>query len=369
MKDYLEQPFEYLKRKDGSPFSTGIIKNWYKSRTFVLSVLGDFAFSADDNAHLHVVIDGDSSLMLTLARQVALSAHYINYVEDHDDESQRRRTVITVISQDDNIVKTLMREEYLGHLLEYCKYQLNGKVENADSYVDLEFEFVKETPQCEKNNSQEKLFVFKESDVLSFCDSQPEDAVYRIDTRKAQYAGRMYELGVLIENLPAENIHDAHRYTMALDLFQYEKLQDPLGKLVNEDKWKNLIKAKNGLSNVFCADCFESRKKSMELEKQDDSGLWEKYNEALCKSEHARWVVEKLIMGFRPFNDEERIKDEILAPYKEKRKQYRDGLKNNESDPAHIDLCSYVTLRRINPDDMKYDGFLMLAIPKILEKI
>ena len=45
--------------------------------------------------------------------------------------------------------------------------------------------------------------------------------------------------------------------------------------------------------------------------------------------------------------------------------------KNNtkEDGTPHIDLCSYRELRRVNPDDMKYDCFLMLAIPKILEKV
>jgi ABC-type sugar transport system ATPase subunit len=159
-------------------------------------------------------------------------------------------------------------------------------------------------------------------------------------------------------------------------MFQYQKLKEPLGTLVNEKKWndaENRLKVKNSLSNVFCADCFESRAKSVEKcrenDKQKDATLWEKYNEALCKSEHARWVVEKLIMGFRPFSLEDRMRDENLSPFKTQRKKHRDGLKGKKDSPAHIDLCSYNDLRRINPDDMKYDSFLMLAIPMILKRI
>ena len=74
-------------------------------------------------------------------------------------------------------------------------------------------------------------------------------------------------------------------------------------------------------------------------------------------------------MGFRPLNNEERLNDESLAPYKTRRKGFRDSLKSDENKLAHIDLCSNADLRRVNPDDMKYDSFLMLAIPKILEKI
>ena len=89
----------------------------------------------------------------------------------------------------------------------------------------------------------------------------------------------------------------------------------------------------------------------------------------LCRSEHARWVVEKLVMGFRPLNNEERIEDESLSPYKEKRKSFRKDLKTNETKLAHIDLCSYANLRRVDPDNMKYDSFLMLAVPNILAKV
>ena len=195
----------------------------------------------------------------------------------------------------------------------------------------------------------------------------------------------MYNLGTLIENLPADNIHDARRYSLALNVYQFQKLQEPLDNLINDSKWKKKqINVKNGLSNIFCADCFETREREITKtknaaiegcqtqEKKDIIGkenFWEKYNENLCKSEHARWVVEKLIMGFRPLSNEERIEDESLSSYKDKRNSFRKELKTSEAKLAHIDLCSYTDLRRVNPDDLKYDSFLMLAIPKILEKI
>ena len=94
---------------------------------------------------------------------------------------------------------------------------------------------------------------------------------------------------------------------------------------------------------------------------------WNDCVEELSKSEHARWVVEKLIMGFRPLNEKERMKDEVL--FGAEKRQYRNKLKKNALDPTHIDLCSFAELRRINPSDLKYDSFLMLAIPGILEKL
>ena len=54
---------------------------------------------------------------------------------------------------------------------------------------------------------------------------------------------------------------------------------------------------------------------------------------------------------------------------KEEKKRYRKGLKSYWQTPTHIDLCSYADLRRVNPDDLKYDSFLMLAISNILAKV
>lgn len=386
MKDFLEKPFEFLKGKDDRCFSSEVVKNWYKARAFVLDRLKNIAFNVNENNHLHVALASDSELMLAVARQVALSAHYINYDEENEKEEERNRTVITIKSQktEKDIVGALKDESCLCNLLDYCKFRIfEAKPQNEESYVDVEFVVVKELPTIDDNCLNDILI--KEDDVVSFINSKLEDEICSIDTRKAVYAGRMYDIGMLIENLPAENIHDARRYSLALDVYQFQKLQEQYGNLINESKWgKKQINVKNGLSNVFCADCFETREKEIKKtkeaaidncqtqEKKDiirKENYWEKYNKALCKSEHARWVVEKLIMGFRPLNDKERIEDECLSPYKEKRNSFRKELKTNEKILAHIDLCSYSDLRRVNPDDMKYDSFLMLAIPKILDKI
>lgn len=377
MKDFPERPFEYLKRKDGSAFSSVVISNWYKARAFVLDQLKDVAFKVDEAKHLHFVLNGDSGLMLSVARQIALSAHFLNY----DEEKKDNRTKITIVSNAPHIEETLKEEEYLCNLLCMCKWTHGKATHNADSFIDIEVNIVS---NCDEKES-ENVKVIEESEVISFCNSKLEDEICRIDTRKAVYASRMYELGTLIENLPAENIHDANRYALALDVFQFERLQEPFDLLINDSKWRNdQIRVKNGLSNVFCSDSFETREKEitktknaaieqcLAKEKREiirKENYWEKYNELLCRSEHARWVVEKLVMGFRPLNSEERIEDENLSPYKEKRKSFRKELKTHKTKLAHIDLCSYANLRRVDPDNMKYDSFLMLAVPNILAKV
>jgi len=348
MKKQLEFPFEYLKRRDGSEFSKEIVDNWYKVRAYVLEKLKDVAIGPESRERLHVAVLGDSPLMLSVVRHVALYAHYANY-----DERLQNRTVITLVSKNRDIVEELKKDEYLCNLLELCKYTIYGeKPVNADSYIDIELRVV------EQWQVDDAAIRMTEEDVQSVL----EEEVRGIDTRKAVLAKRMYSLGSLIDNLPDDDIHCAGRYALALDVFKH-KLRKRIKPMVKEDEWKkSQIAVRNGLSDIYCTDCFESRMKGMQ-----SVASWEDCNLAISNSEHSRWVVEKLILGFRPLTEQERLHDEQL--FGSAKKLYRDQLKKDPSVMAHIDLCSCADLRRINPEDMKYDSFLMLAIPRIMKRL
>jgi len=359
-----EKPFEYLKRKNGDSYSDETIKNWYLTRAYVLEKLKDVIISQGSKERLQVVIDGDSPLMLCAARQVALSAHYANF-----DETLHNGTIITIVSKDNGIVEKLEKEEYLCNLPSYCTLTLNGsEPEHADSHIDIELRIVEEWNEGSANGA----IIMSEGDVKAFLGTKNADDIFSIDTRKADMTQRMYSLGSWIDNLPAEDIHNFERYTMALNVFQHNLLRKPAAQLVNAKKWESdLTSVKNGLSNIFCSDCFESRAAGVKQYSQTqgirEKEAWKECIEGLSKSEHARWVVDKLIMGFRPLNDKERLESECL--FGKERARYRNQLKKNANDPAHVDLCSFADLRRINPFDMKYDSFLMLAIPGILERL
>ena len=373
-KQLLEKPFEYLRRKEnGEKFEDEIVRNWYLSRAYVLEKLKDFALRPDSKEHLHVVVRGDSPLMLSVVRQVALSAHYINFNEEDENESQRNRTVISIISKNPDIKKELEKEEYLCDLPKYCKYVgLNAQPENKDSFIDIEIHIIEDYSD---GHDRKCTFTFSEEDVEAFYRSKEKEGIdiFSIDTRKAVYANRMYSIGETIDNLPSEDINNAKRYVLALNVFQYDKLRKKATPMIDKEAWNNLSKVKEGLSNIFCSDCFESRSLAISLccngDTKKTNKIWEANNEALSISEHARWVVDKLIMGYSPFNKQQRFKDESLFYDIKKKQKYRKELKNNHRDPIHIDICSFADLRRINPDDLKYDSFMMLAIPKILEKV
>ena len=370
-----ERPFEYLRHKDtNEAFSEETVKNWYIARAFVLYKLNHIAFAPGSDRHLHVVVDGDSPLMLAAVRQLALSAHYPNFVE-YDPFGNlvcKNRTIITLRSDkdEDSIVSDLQKEENLCNLMNYCRISVFGKTQNENSFIDIELEVGHEV------SKETDVTHICEDDIKSFVASRAPEEVFTIDTRKAVYASRAYRLGAVIDNLPYEDIHSAGRYNLALNTFQYRVLQGKNGlQLVSPDWENNLTAIKNGLSNIFCSDCFESKELAIKqlcpdyekLSDRERHALWEKNCFALSLSEHCRWVTEKLILGFRPLNVQERIVCEGL--FGSKRSAFSKQLKNNAIDPAHIDLCSYRDLRRIDPDSLKYDSFLMLAIPLILKKI
>lgn len=369
-----ERPFEYLRRREtNEPFPEATVRNWYIARSYVLDKLKDVAFIPDSPEHLHAVVVGDSPLMRAVVRQLALSSHFINFVEYDalDRLVCRNRTVITLVTglEAPEILRELEKEEYLCNVLKHTRHSVFGKIENADAYLDIEFEIVKELPPVRD------CVLMTDEDAEAFVQSRTPEELFTIDTRKAVYASRVYCLGAVIDNLPYEDIHSAGRYNRALDTFRYKVLNERDGLRLVTPKWNDLAAARNGISNIFSADCFESRERAVrqlypggrKLSERERSAIWEKNNDALSLSEHCRWVVEKLVMGFCPLNDRERAGYDNL--FGAKRALFTKELKNDAARPVHIDIRSYRDLCRVDPDILKYDSFLMLAIPLILDNI
>lgn len=402
MDIFKEKPFERLRKRSGEKYDDRVVRNYYIARRFTLNLLQkiaeDYVFNSNFNKYLHFVLTGADERMLSIARHLALYSHFINFKEEAEGDRPANRTIITIVSASKDLKEILSREEYLCNLPDYCRFiDLDGSVANDDSYLDIEIHLSSEVPAFRPS---EIGHLIEKPDVDAFFDSvrDDDDNVFYIDTRKAYYTDQMYNIGATVDNLPYVDIHDSHRYTLALDVCQYAKLKlspEPMLKQPDEkgnsyEKGKQ-YELKQMLSNVFCSDCFELRfsalkpspqkkeeeedkkgkKKKKDTEKEERA-KWEENNQALCVSEHARWVVEKLILGYRSPNADEYRQYERLRLHsdsKDKIKNFKNSLKRNDDILAHFNLCSYRDLRRIDPDNLKYDSFLMLAIPKILQRI
>lgn len=365
-----EKPFEYL-----GVHCDATVQNWYKSRKYVLDLLNSTLDTIDVlPEHWHFVVDGDNDLMLSVVRHLALYAHFINYEENYDTSGNltcKNRTIITIVSKKkaEEIEAELQKPEYLGNLPTLCQMTVFGDKKNEDSYIDIAIEIVTEAgSNCVLQKIQP---IITEEKVLKYIESIHPDDIFSIDTRKALCGGKVYNLGDVIDNIPFEDINSANRYSNALSTFNNKVLRITHDEKLIEEEWKsNLSAAKSGISNVFCSDCFEIREKEIKkIEKKDklNESDWSKHITELSHCEHNRWVVEKLILGYQPLGRKERFEYEHL--FGDSRKAYVKKLKSNIESPMHIDICSNRDLRRIDPDNMKYDSFLMLAIPLILSNI
>ena len=353
---------------------------WYRARNYVLNVmpaLDGNGIKPDSNKHVHVILENMSDIMLAVARQIALITHYPNY----DEVKGENKTIITFCNCDNSEktnAKTITafnkEKACLGNLLTYCKrtYFDSSKTEmikviqedNSVLPLDVELAFTTEDVETYRTRVESENDIF----TVIWERNIPESYESELDEMKGRLVNMVYSVGKEINNLPSTDNANVERYNIALKTFCYNL------KVENVDeKWQELI-PEHKLSSIFCADCFEYRLKSiLDIEKKSLCEYvledFETVNkavrnniDALVKSEHARWNVEKLILGYRPLNAKERFMYECL--FGKEKKAFKNELKNDYH--IHIDLCSYSELRRVDIGNMKYDHFLILAMPQIL---
>lgn len=384
MERYFDNIFEKLYTEDES-------KLWYQARDFVLN----HKFFNVERGFANVEFDKVTDKTLAVARQIALVAHYTNYNE----KTGENRSIISfygsksygITSAQD--VKKKMKD-YFGHLFEYCLFSFNGDNPENRKFqdcrnnnwlpLDIEFRFYKDELQVNKEelNAREENII-SASDIESFFSKWQKNPI-GIDITKGMLVNMVYNTGVTIDNLPACNNDNVARYDTALKVYCYklktEHIKDIWDKTAkkNDKGQYNEVDIKNQLSSIFCADCFETRLKnipdsSMDFSKKslqeylmyDFEALMKEVNKninALAICEHNRWNVEKLIMGFSPLESKDRFDLECIFG-----KERTDKIKNFKKEKKHIDLGSNNDLRRVNPADVKYDYFLMLAMPQILQ--
>lgn len=478
-----------LHRKDeaGSceAFGEDVVQGWCRARNYVLSQLkkekswGSDGIAASSSERVHIVIDCVDPMAFYIARHAALTLHFPNFNEgDGVSQAPSKSTMITLLynrKKYPDIIAELRKEEFLGNLTNLCKYTLitvekddkeNGQkwkncvVKNPYSFVGIELELLgfNDDDFRYEANGKGGLGLFHigrkviEEEKNRKCDC-------KVNVTHARRVNMVYQVGADIDNLPLDDPNISDRYSRALLYFCYQQSKgktlekwNEIAEYTNEDDKKGTlyqIKLRNKLSNVFCADCFVTRLKSLfdnkvrkDMEKvikkayrskknekidwkkvikkaycflnrskEDEEIDWKKMIKKACRSvkrskedeeidcetvcittdmlnymiknyekdllklvgnnlktmakcEHARWNVEKLILGFSPFSHQEQY--EYNRRFGSSRSSYRNKLKKNEA--HHINLCSYDDLRRIDPDNMKYDSFLMLAMVRILKE-
>lgn len=340
------------------------VENWYKARHYVLDLMEPLdgkGIRSDSSDYVHVLVDKVTPLTLAVIRQICLIAHYPNY----DEDTGSNRTIITICDKQAEIAfEKVKAHPYLGNLLNYCQCGIHGKIEKGEDKnqpLDIAFEFIPDNnPQ--KSGKNEHEFIIKAAEIEKAVAGYDK---FYMDVTKGMLVNMVYNTGVDIDNLPACDNANINRYSTALNVFCYKLRSAKIRETwlrdtgLKEDGTYGLIAVKNQLSSVFCSDCFASKMRSMANVKDMSATI-----DTLARCEHTRWNAEKLIMGFTPLLQEDWY--QLESCFGGERNALIKKWKKDEENPRHIDLCSNKDLRRVNPADIKYDYFLMLAMPQIM---
>lgn len=391
---YMEYLFE---NEDSNKDETKQISYLYSSRQIILNKIKPFdgkGIGYQSNKYVHVVIIGSDDLSLYLARQAALICHYPNFNEE---EKEPNRTIISIINPQSNSwsdVENLKNnfERITGNLLTesiWSCYTSDKEWHSSKnkSFIDIEFKFIglkqQELLLPIKNISNDGNAIVsiinngyqldKETESWLSTNTKHIYQYYlvtsddlkqnqKINVRKAQIVNMLYNTGTHLKDICTSDIYEIKAYGTAISTFCFHTTDDKI-----QAYWEQLKDPMLKLSNVFCADCLATKQRSKTAcgitNNQKIDG---KILKRLANAEHTRWNVEKLILGYRTYNAEERYKDELLFANTNEMKAERNRMKKEEK--AHIDICSSEELIRIDPDNFKYDCFLTLAIDYIMSR-
>lgn len=354
----------------------------------------------DSETFVHLVIAGTDSYAWEVAVQAALVCHFPNYDEK---APEPLRTRITFVSPG----ITAFRDAFIGRypqLFAHSFYRTINLEEKSSflhrplyegkrlDFVDVEWEFVEASvshPQMARRLSdwawderrQLTLVLSGKEDaaVLSTCLSLP-DAVFEKEVpvwilqRKSDWTGvldasrhgSVYPFGMedhgLDVRMPmvemARLLHYCYSYR-----YQNQSLPTALPPDAVDLAWRNAGSLKMRYSNVYNVMAMSTKMRSLG-HKGDDGckfyALSPEEVEALAKTEHNRWSVERLLSGTRPCSDQERKEVAADVSLKRKYKTERD---------AHLDLCAYDELLpdESGTDVRENDRALTACIPLIVQ--
>ena len=344
--------------------------------------------------HVHLVIFGMNDMAEAVAISAAHVAHYPNYVRDHS-----LRTRITLVeTQAEQKSKDFIKR--YQHLFDNSYYRIVKPSEEEaiklfhkpmysdvrEDFVDVEWEFVEaevsndilrnKLSQWASDSKQLLTIVMADSDNnknISEAMLLPK-AIYKEDIPVYIYS-RHGEASVPTKNMRLFGMQDSG-YDTTLPLARMAKnINFIYGRCYADEEqvryaaeidfeeretaWSKLPMVKR-MSSIYNAMSLATKMHSIGL-KEDE---WDKFYdipqhdiEILAQTEHNRWSVEELILGWRPCTEEEQQR--VEADITQKR-----VLKSNR---VHYDLRAYDDLR---PDETGksakiYDICLCSCLPLI----
>ena len=405
--------FNALPREDTKTMETTIVNRLESVAQQVLigdDVRGD-AYTLDrgkivvgSDKYVHLVVVGMTQMGYAMATTAAHLCHYPNFDANH-------RTKITFIDPNAEEEMKMFKGRYPGlfELSHSCYRENEVKKEEKDplpkygDFLDVEWEFVKGSVV---DDWVRKLLMYWSEDehqilTLAFCGEKAErnmaEALYLPSGffRHVDEACPLTEKDPLIWVYQPENsalvdtAHEVSRYKNLLPfgtmtgsfdsqmgkrlaaakrinyLYQLEnekKVFDTMAEQEALDKMWLVLSYAEKMSNIYAANSIYCKFRSMGIKKGES--VPEASVERLAQIEHARWNLEKLLVGFSamPINERGRINDGLNRTDAKIMKE-NDELKKHMFE--HKDITPYDDL----PKESKgFDKAIVQNLAAVIEK-
>ena len=364
--------------------------------------------------YVHVVVVGMTEMGEAMARETAFLAHFPNYA------SHSKRTRITVIDPD---MEHLMQRFVGRHLTlfqhchySFCKLNANGQkcmfkneVEGKDDFLDTEFEFIEAEPsgplvqhllkQWSEDDGQFLSVVFcQDDDAANMCDShylpealytkgvpvwfyQRNDMQRYFDAENKLFNHQRFQNVVAFGSPDIDVTVDALevQWAMKLNYFYNKGLEtsDYDEQAVNDcwtgentqisDRWSSIYNASSFVYRLRSVGAKYENGRIINAELVDD-----KINE-LAETEHNRWNVEKLMIGYRSATDVEKKQAQRILNMGRKRCQEGDeglGKEDLKDNFIHIDIRPFdeLDVNHRNMNMSENDRMLINELVNLIEK-
>lgn len=349
----------------------------------------------ESDKYLNFIVYGFTPMAKAVARTAAHLCHFPNF----DEKTNARRTVITIIDSDIKSKMNRFISEYsnlfeLSHY-KYISFDDNGEINVRHSeplkeygdFLDIEWVFVDtdtSSPEC-KNYVESIVNDESQTLAVAICQESQDNNISNAlhlperiydKARNIPIYVHLWERGDVInkayETGQFGNIYCfgtgtiADRDPLFRDrLERGQRVNSVYAKLYSGPEWYDLIEA-HKFSSIYCANSIPVKERSF-----GENLLEQKYD--VCATEHRRWVIGELLLGFKAYTEQERtyykqkVVSEALEHGTKSKSETWKWLKLQRGKTyKHIDIDAFDSL--VDEDEKQKDMVFILNIPFILKK-
>lgn len=305
--------------------------------------------TSSSQSHVHLVIVGMNNMGTALGVMAAHMMHFPNFFDREGREQPQHSTIVTFIDDHADTEMQFFRGHYTGYFdISACTYRdfIHGdgtpqvvpptSKEAGEDFLDVKFEFINGRIESDGVRSMIDEWVERKDEELSIavCLSDASkslgaglylpESVYRqripVFIRQASSSALLAQLGCGHEpadsyhkykevypfgmldrwfDLSATKLEQAKKISSLYDYYGQKKAlptAEELGKKANDDWCKLSVPFQ--WSNLYAAYSIGVKLRAFG-QSEDDVHLSEEEVQRMAMMEHARWNMEKLMMGYR----------------------------------------------------------------------